>query len=116
MAFQQLLVAATHFIAEQEATYHEHLDALREMEDAPEDALWDVYLEMQTCEPPPKYSTDLERVLWYINKTNPHPSMALALPQRWELEQSSPAFVRFFREKQRVLDTTDCLAATMPAA
>ena len=23
------------------------------MEDAPEDALWDVYLEMQTCEPPP---------------------------------------------------------------
>ena len=62
MAFQQLLVAATHFIAEQEATYHEHLDALREMEDAPEDALWDVYLEMQTCEPPPTYSTDLERV------------------------------------------------------
>ena len=82
MAFQQLLVAATHFIAEQEATYHEHLDALREMEDAPEDALWDVYLEMQTCEPPPTYSTDLERVLWYINKTNPHPSMVLALPQR----------------------------------
>ena len=116
MALQQLLVAAAHFIEEQRSTYREHLDAVRDMEDASEDSLWELYLEMQRSEPPPAYYTDVERVLWYINKVNPHPKMVLALPQRRELEQSSPAFVRFFREKQRVLDTTDCLAMNATAA
>ena len=75
MVFQQLLVAAAHFIEEQRSTYREHLDAVRDMEDASEDSLWELYLEMQRSEPPPAYYTDVERVLWYINKVNPHPKM-----------------------------------------
>jgi hypothetical protein len=112
MAFQTLLSEATHFIEEQTAAYNEHLEEVRGMEGASE--LWESYLEMQTCEPPPSYYTDLELVLWYINKVNPHPRMVLAIPERRELEQVSRAFVRFFADKERVLNGSP-MNASAPA-
>ena len=107
MAFQRLLIEATQFIADQHAAYNDHLRTISEMASASEDALWEIYLEMQTCEPPPTYFTDMELVLWYVNKVNPHPSLVLAIPERRELEHRSPAFMRFFQEKQRLLDDHD---------
>ena len=103
MAFARLLVEANEFIANETNTYQQHLRTIQSTNDSSEDALWEDYLTAQECEPPPAWFSNTERVVWFINKINPHPRLVLDMPERQELERASPLFWTFFKEKERIL-------------